>query len=83
MLTLWEHAASRGHEVISAESGAAEECEREVQQQEEEVAEDEVDREIARLEPRAEKDWNNIRAVLKMRSVSDFRLAQDKIKVCS
>lgn len=81
MKALYRHAVSRGHEIITAESGAAEECEREVQQQEEEVAEDEVDREISLLEPGAERDWSNVKAVLKMRSVAEFRPAQEKILV--
>ena len=82
MKMLWQHAASRGHSVVATESGAAEECEREVQQQEEEVAEETDDPEIGRLEPRAEKDWSNAPSVLKMRSVFDFRVGQENIKVC-
>ena len=81
MAMLRQHARSLGHAFISTESGAAEECEREVQQQDQEQAQGEVGREIVRLEPRAEKDWNNPLAVLKMRSVSEFQESQDKTKV--
>eukprot|EP00892_Ulva_mutabilis_P010317 jgi/Ulvmu1/7658/UM038_0087.1 len=81
MAMLRQHAMARGHDVISTESGVAEECEREVQQQEEEeTTQEEADRVVAHLEPRAEKDWSKPGDVLKMRSVAEFRENQDKVK---